>query len=82
MMAPVGQWAEHWPHRTQGDSANLMSPAGAMRVLMPRSKNDSAHTFCTSWQTTTHRPHLMHLAGSSTMVPVVASLGNWGTILS
>ena len=37
---PWGQWAEHWPHRMQGDSASAISPAGAMRVWMPRSRKE------------------------------------------
>lgn len=74
-IAPVGQCAEHWPHFTHGESASVMSPAGAMRVLMPRSRSDSAQTFCTSWRTRMQRPHLMHFWNSRMIEPVERSGG-------
>jgi hypothetical protein len=52
-----------------GRLGQQMSPAGAMRVWMPRSRKDSAQTFCTSWQTWTQRPHLMHLVKSMMIEP-------------
>jgi len=74
-MAPVGQWAEHWPQRMQGDSESRISPAGAMRVLMPRSRNDSAQTFWVAWQTWMQRPHFTHLVKSTMIDPVEQSRG-------
>ncbi len=81
-IAPVGQCAEHWPQRTHGDSASVMSPAGAMRVSMPRCRKLSAHTSWICWQTWMHRPQLMHFRGSSTIACVVSSSGRSGTMLS
>ena len=46
-----------------------------MRVLMPRSRKESAQTFWTSWQTWTQRPHLMHLVKSMMIDPVEVSGG-------
>ena len=51
-----------------------------MRVLMPRSRKDSAQTSCTSWQTCTHRPHLMHLVKSRMIEPLEASSGTGVTM--
>jgi hypothetical protein len=48
---------------------------GAMRVLMPRSRKESAQTFCRSWQTWMQRPHLMHLVKSMMIEPVELSGG-------
>jgi len=44
--------------------------AGAMRVLMPRSRKESAHTSCISWHTWMQRPHLMHFSNSRMIEPV------------